>query len=79
MLINFLFSIAPVAAIVFFICSLVAYIGAKRKNASEPNSFTSEQIRKRKTLLIVSSIIFGVLLALIFGIIALLAVAIIFM
>lgn len=74
-----LFGLTPIASLVFFICSLAAFIIAKKKNKTEPDTYTPEQIKTRKILLIVSSVILGFIVAVIVGFIAILATAVIFM
>ena len=78
-ILKYLFINAPLAVLIFFICSLVAYISAKKKNKAAPGTYTPEQITTRKILLIVSSVILGVIVAIIVGFMALLATAVIFM
>ena len=63
----------PAGAIVFFIVSLVRFL-AGRKNGCE-----AQEMKRRKILLVVSSVIMGVLVASLFGIIALLYMAIAYM
>ena len=74
-----IYGLTPLAGLVFFICSLVAYISAKKKNETAPGTYTPEQITTRKILLIVSSVILGVIVAIVVGFMALLATAITFM
>lgn len=63
----------PIGAIVFFIVSLVRYLSG-RKGGCE-----AQEMHRRKILLVVSSVIMGVLVASILGIIALLYMAIAYM
>ncbi len=63
----------PLAAVIFFVVSLVRYVRAKRSGADP------QERKKRRILLIVSSIIAGVLLAVVVGFIVLLMMAIAFM
>lgn len=61
----FLFYMIPIAAIIFFIVSLIRFFYAKNKNKQTPDSYSESQIKNRKTLLTISSAITGVLAAVI--------------
>lgn len=63
----------PVASIVFFIVSLVRFLTGRKKGCE------AQEIKHRKVLLVVSSIIMAVLVASIIGMIALLYMAVAFM
>lgn len=63
----------PIDAIVFFIVSLVRYLFGRK------NSCEAQEMKRRKILLVISSVIMGVLVASILGIIALLYMAIAYM
>ncbi len=69
----------PLSAIVFFIVSLCCYISAKKRYNTDPNDFNSQKKQTTKTLLIVSSIIMGVLLAVVIGFMALMYMAVAYM
>ena len=66
-------TLIPLGAIVFFIVSLVRFLQG-RKIGCEP-----QELMRRKILLVVSSVIMGVLVASLIGIIILLYMAIAFM
>lgn len=74
-LIQFLFWAVPLGAIAFFIVSLILYLRAKR----QPDSVSREKLKTRKFLLVVSSVIAGVLAAVVIGFIALMFLAVAFM
>lgn len=74
-----LFYAMPMVVILFFVFSLVCFISAKRKNKKQPGSVRPEEIKWRKTLLIVASVVMAVFLAVVIGLIALLATAVAFM
>jgi len=74
-----LFYAIPAGVLAFFIISLARYLTAKHKNKQVPNSYSPEDIRRRLIMLIVSSIMLGVLVAVIIGIIALMFMAVAFM
>ena len=63
----------PIGAIVFFIVSLVRYLFGRK------NSCETQEMKRRKILLVISFVIMGVLVASIIGIIALLYMAIAYM
>ncbi len=69
----------PVAALVFFIVSLCRFISAKSKNKKNPGTFTAEEVKNRKWLLIISSLIVGVLVAVVIAFIAVISMAVIYM
>lgn len=79
MLISILFFAIPIGAITFFIVSLCQYISAKKQHKRQPGSVSPEELKKRKILMIVSSVIAGVLVAVVIGLIALLVMAVAFM
>ena len=58
-----LFWLVPISAVVFFVVSLCMYLSAKRKNKREAGSVPENVLKARKITLIVSSVVFGLLLA----------------
>ena len=76
---EFLYFAIPVAAIIFFVVSLCMYLSAKKQNKRQPGSVSSQTIKNRKILLIVSSVIAGVLVTILIAFIALLFMAVAFM
>lgn len=78
-LILILFYAIPIGSIVFFIQSLINYISARKKYRYETGSISKEELDKRKILLIVSSVIMGVLAAVVIGFAVLLFMAIAYM
>lgn len=77
--IQFLYFAIPVAAILFFIVSLCLFLSARKQNKQQPGSVSAQTLRKRKIMLIVSSVIAGVLAAIVIAFIALLYMAVAFM
>lgn len=69
----------PLAAIVFFIVSLVLYCSARRQVKRQPGSISSRKLKTYKTMLIVSSVIAGVLAAVVIGCVGLMFMAVAFM
>ena len=63
----------------FFVVSLCNFIAAKKQYKAEPNEKNEQKKNTSKTLLIISSIIMGVLLAIIIGFIAMMYTAIAYM
>lgn len=79
LLYDILFFGIPAILIGFFGVSIYRYITAKKQNEVSPGTFTAEEIKKRKTILIVLSVVAGIIAAVVVGFIALLAMAIAFM
>ena len=77
--IQFLYFAIPVAAILFFIVSLCLFLSARKQNKQQPGSVSAQTLRKRQIMLIVSSVIAGVLAAIVIAFIALLYMAVAFM
>ncbi len=76
-IVNFLmFFGPPVGALVFFAVSLCRYLGMRRKDKKNPGCIPPELRRARRTPLIISSIVAGVLLSLTVGFMLLVANAI---
>lgn len=73
LLYSLLVMILPLGTIVFFIVSLVRYVSGKKAGCQE------QELKRRKVLLVVSSVMMGVLVASLIGIIVLLYMAIAFM
>lgn len=78
-LMEFLYFAIPVAAIIFFVVSLCLYFSAKKQNKLQPGSVSAQTLRSRKTMLIVSSVIAGVLVVVFLAFVALLFMAVAFM
>lgn len=76
---SFLFSVIPGCVLTFFIVSLARYLTAKHKNKQSPDTYAPEDIRRRLIMLIVSSIMLGILVAVVIGFIALMFMAVAFM
>ena len=74
----FLFLI-PVLFLAFFIVSLVLYISAVRKNKKVPGLYTKPQLTARKVLLITSSCLAGLMLAIVTAILALMYMVVAYM
>ena len=76
-MVGFLYSLfvtlLPLGTIVFFIVSLVRYVRGKKAGCEE------QELKRRKILLVVSSVMMGVLVASLVGIIVLLYMAIAYM
>lgn len=77
--VQYIFYGVPILALVFFCVSLVRYISAKRKNKRQPESVGAKELQRRKLLLIISSVIVGVFVFAIVGLIVLLHTAVAFM
>ena len=53
--------------LIAFIASLISFCHAKSKNKKNPGTYSDTQIKTRKNLLIASSIIAGIILAVLIG------------
>ncbi len=73
---DILFFAIPTIIVVILGVSIYRYVSAKRKNKLAPDTFSPKEIKKRKTWLIVASVITGVLVAVVIGFIALLFMAV---
>lgn len=69
----------PIAVFLFFVISLYRYLYARRKNRMEPDSFSAEEVQKRKSSLKLSAIMAGALVLVVIGLAVLLFMAIAFM
>ena len=78
-IISALYYIIPAAALLFFIVSLVRYREANHKNKIAPGTYSPEQIRSRKICLIISSVIAGMMAAVVLAFMGLLMMAVAFM
>lgn len=75
----FLFGSIPVAAIVFFVVSLLRYRSAKKSNMQTPGTYSKEQMKSRRELMIISSVIAGILVAVVIAYVCLVFLAVAFM
>ncbi len=66
----------PITIIALFAISLYRYVSAKKQNKVVPGTFSDAEIKKRKIMLIVMSVIAGVLVAIVIGIIVLMSMSI---
>ena len=64
---TFSFYAIPIASVIFLVVSIARYIVTKNKNKKIPDTYSESQIKSRKTLLIISSAIAGVLAAVVIG------------
>jgi len=69
----------PLASIVYFIVCLVRFLRANKANKITPELKNDDDFRELRRQLIISSIIMGVILAVVGGIVALMAMAIAYM
>lgn len=74
----FFFAI-PIILMVLFGISLYRYVSAKKQNKVALGTFSDVEIKKRKIMLIVLSVIAGVLAVIVIGFIALMFMAVAFM
>ncbi len=69
----------PALLTAYFIVSLVRYLKAKKAVKNNAGTFSDEQIRSRKKNLIVSSVLFGLMIASVITMIILLSISIAYM
>ena len=73
------FFLIPFATIAFFVVSLCNYISAKKNFKLEQTEENGAEVKKSRVMLIVSSVIMGVLLAIVISFMALMFVAVAYM
>lgn len=76
---DILFFGIPAVLFVLFGVSLYRYKTAKEENKQNPGAYSPEEMKKRKLMLIIASVIAGVLVAVVIGFIALMFMAVAFM
>lgn len=74
-----IFGAIPVAAIVYAIVSIISYFSAKKANIQTPDKFSAEEISSRKKSMIISSVVAGVLAAIVIGFACLMFMAVAYM
>ena len=79
MLYDILFFGIPAVLFVLFGVSLDRYKTAKEENKQNPGTYSPEEMKKRKMMLIIASVIAGILVAVVIGFIALMFMAVAFM
>lgn len=79
LLYDILFFSIPIILIALFGISVYRYVSAKKQNKAAPGTFSDDEIKKRKIMLIVLSVITAVLAAVVIGFIVLLFMAVAFM
>lgn len=79
MLINMMFFGLPLATLIWFVCSLLRYISARRREKNQPGSVSEFEMRSRKFNLVSSAVVCGILFAIVLGIVIMLTMAIAYM
>lgn len=74
-----IFFIIPATVLSIFAITLYRFKSAQKKNKACPGSFSEGEIKKRKIMLIVSSVITGVFVAMMIGICAIMYMAVAYM
>ncbi len=74
-LLGILFMCIPVGVLAMFVISLCRYTDAKKRNRTVPGTFSHEEIEKRKTMLIIFSVIAAAIFAIMTGLIILMSMA----
>ncbi len=74
-----LFFTIPVVLLTFWGISIYRYVSAKKRNSKDPETFSPSEMKTRKIVLIIASILAGVFIVIVIGFIVLLFSAIAFM
>lgn len=74
-----LFFALPIASVVLLIISIFRYIVARKRNKAVPNTYSDDEIKKRKIMMIAMIIIAGVLVTIVISLMALLFLAVAYM
>lgn len=75
----FLYFSIPAITLILLGVSLYKYLSAKKANKKVPGTISEDELKRRKTMLIVTSVIAAVLVAVIIGFIGLLFLAVAYM
>ncbi len=73
------FWLVPTTALVGFIVTLCMYLAAKRKSKREPGSVGECVLKSRRNALIVCSVVFGLVVAMVAALVIMLYTAVAFM
>ncbi len=79
MISEYIFYLIPLAALIFAAVCIYRYCTARRKNKTVPGSFSTQEMKMRKLLMIISIVIAGIFLVIVVGFILLLFMAVAFM
>ena len=79
MLAAYLFFAVPIISFIFFAGCLISFIAAKNKNKRDPDSYSDAEMKNKRNLLTISSVIFGFFATVIIVLIALLYTAVAYM
>ncbi len=79
LIIDLLFFAIPILLLSFLGISIYRYISAKRQNAKAPDTFSSNELKTRKLLLIISAVLTAVFVTIVVGFVALLFLAVAYM
>ncbi len=74
-----LYYLIPVASLIFFAVSLFLYCYAKHRNKHAPGTYSEAQMKLRLIFLVISSVIFGLMAAVVVGFVILLSLAVAYM
>lgn len=69
----------PLLSVLFLVVSLYRYLAARRRNETEPGSFSDAELRRRKTLFLAALVLALLLLTVMGGLIALFYMSIAYM
>ena len=79
MLFSILFAAIPAVLFALFAVSLYRYLSARKQDRLAPGTISPKELTARKIMLIVTSVVLGVFVAVVIGFMALMAMAIVFM
>ena len=74
-----LYYLIPIAAVIFFVVSLIFYCSAKRQNIKKPGSYSTSQMKSRLVCLVVSSVCLGLIVLVFIAFILLIMMAVAYM
>ena len=69
----------PILTLIFWIVSMCLYIPAKKQEKNQPGSVEPAKLKRYKIMLTISSVVAGILLAIVGGFMALIFMAVAFM
>ena len=79
MLAVYMFFAVPIISFIFFAGCLISFIATKNRNKRDPGSYNDVEMKSKRNLLTISSVIFGFFATVIIVLIALLYTAVAFM
>ncbi len=78
-IVSCLYLAEPVAVLVWAIVSIVLFCSARKKQKSNPEAISEQTVRHRRTAMIVSLVVLGIMVTFLIAIVALFSMAIAYM